>query len=112
MENLYVLEISAETLKHSTDMLRFDSCYQVECSKDGALFRLYCAAYTPARWSSFSANPTLVRTDRVSVKEQTEKYMAASGFLQGLRFAQHFHGDRLVEGNILSNNIKTKEEES
>ncbi len=106
MENLYIMEISAENLKHSTDMLRFDSCYQIECSKDGTLFRLYCVAFTPARWASFNAQPTLVRIDRVSAKERTEKYMAASGFLQGLRFTQHFHGDRLVEGNIINTNLQ------
>ena len=105
MEKLYVLEISEQNLKHSTDMLRFDGCYQAESSKDGALFRLYCVGYTPARWASFNAKPTLVRTDKVSAKEHAEKRVAASGFIQGLRFAQHFHGDRLVEGNIFSTNF-------
>lgn len=100
MENLYIMEISAETLKHSTDMLRFDSCYQVEVSKDGNMFRLYCVGYTPARWASFSAKPTLILTQKVSLKERTEKYLAASGFLQGLRFAQYFSNISLVEGNI------------
>ncbi|GAJ05310.1 unnamed protein product [marine sediment metagenome] len=105
MEKLYVMEISAQNLKYSTDMLRFDGCYQVESSKDGTLFRLYCVGYTPARWASFNAKPTLVRTDRVSAKERSEKCVAASGFVQGLRFAQHSHGDRLVEGNIFSTNL-------
>lgn len=106
MEKLYILDITAKQLKYATDMLRFDSCYQAEVSKDGSLFHLYCASYTPARWASFSANPSLVRTDKVTVREWTEKHIAATGFLWGLRFAQHFHGDRLVEGNIVNINLK------
>jgi len=104
-EELYFLDISPKELKYSTDMLRFDSCYQVDLSRDGTRFRLYCAAYTPARWASFGAKPSLVRVDKVTAKERAEKFMASSGFVQGLRFAQHFHGDRLVEGTIENINL-------
>jgi hypothetical protein len=111
MENLFVLEIPANQLKHSTDMLRYDSCYEVRASKDRELFHLFCASFTPARWASFNASPRIIRTDRVSAKERGEKLMAASGFVWGLRFAQQFMSEQsrpvnsLVEGTITDINI-------
>lgn len=108
MENVYVLEILTKDLNHATDMLRYDSCYQSECSKDFALYCLYCASYTPVRWASFGVQPKLVRTDKISVREKAEKYRAASGFLQGLRFAQQFNPEhRLVEGDCINIHLES-----
>ncbi len=106
MAKMYTLVISKKKLVLATDMLRFDSCFEVKVS--GEDYVLKTLQFTPRRWESFSTRPAMSQVETITAKQWIDYQVMAGGFLKGLRFAQDMinteyweaYRSRLVEGSI------------
>ena len=98
----YILEVPKKRMSYATDMLRFDSAFQIEDKGDN--YRIYCINYTLERWKSFGVIPTVISSLSMTASEESIFYYKASGFIAGIRFAQNIlsecPGQPLVEGSI------------
>jgi hypothetical protein len=98
MHNYYVVKVPDDKIEWVADMLRYDSCFDVERTKDG--WRCSLLSFTKARWASFGFVPELVYAGSVPPDLEKEAYEKAASFIKGVRFAQQVLGKPLVEGQI------------
>jgi len=94
----YILEILKKEMKYTTDMLRYDSCYEVTTRNDS--YRLHTLHFTPERWKSFGFVPIIIDKIKITPKEETMLHEQAQGFTNGLRFAQDILQKVLIEGGL------------
>lgn len=111
MTTIHFIEVEQRDLLKATDMLRYDSCYNVQ-RVGHTTYRLSCMQFTPARWRSFNAVAVETGTVNVTNKVGTELYIQAAGLTTGLRLAQHFVAElpewqqyrHFVEGKLEASN--------
>lgn len=106
MEKVYIIKMPADTLRHATDMLRYDGAYRVTMDKTYlgqptvGQVTIETLNFTPDRWASFGVTVTPAAIMTVSAKDHEVKRHQSTGFIEGLRFAQKFidtAGVRIVQ---------------
>jgi hypothetical protein len=90
MKTVYTIELSWPALVRHGDMLRYDGAFaaiSVGEPRKGGTVRVECLCYTPARWSSFGGDYTLVGTRQVTSRDYTLLGHHARGFIVAIRLA-------------------------
>ena len=76
-------------------MLRYDGAYRTQKIADG--YRIEMVGFTPARWESFGVTPKHFEFS-VLAKEYYQYSAQATGFTEGIRFAQELLDATLIQG--------------
>ena len=103
------IEIGTKHLAGATDMLRYDRAFDATYYPDREVWRIQLLQYTSGRWESFGLTAVEVKVlyeQRMNAREYSDAQSKASGFTEGMRFAQRFldtaaglfRSERLVEG--------------
>jgi hypothetical protein len=91
----YVLEVPKEKMATCADMLRYDSCFEVE--ETPTSYKVHTVQYTVERWRSFGYVPEVLISWKMPAKQDKENTLKAIGFTEGVRFAQKVLGGYLIQ---------------
>jgi hypothetical protein len=96
----YIVTIDTNDLKHATDMLRFDGCYEAVPTPSGWCLKLL--TFTPARWASFGVSYArlMVTEHKVTASEATRQADKALGFREALKAVPQLLKDRDPKGYV------------
>jgi len=91
----YILEVPKDKIAEVADMLRYDDCFKVE--ETPTSYRVHTVTFTQERWQSFGYVPKVVGSLRTSTREIQDDISRATGFTEGVRFAQKVLGGSLIQ---------------
>ena len=102
MNKYYTVFISQRRLRHATDMLRYDGAFYARPLRDNPqVWEILTTNHTPARWASFNVTDFTVNVHKCTDREWQVLQDKATGFIEGVRFAQSLMVKCTEEGRPL-----------